>query len=168
MNPTELLPTQSVYVSEYYPRQNYLSQKGTLFWGRFRRENDRYRSLLKFTLDDVSKAFDKAYLQLNISRNEIQQGTRQIGFYRILDDWDPAVISWDSLPRMAAVPEITLAIPTGWLGLMIVDVTQLVGYWLAHHYVNHGVLIIGDEAGSSLVAVQDDIGNPGSVLLITS
>ena len=151
----KILPIKDVCISEYYPSRNYSSLvDSSLFMGRYKQDNDRYRTLLQFDLDRLgtSQAINKTYLQLNISRNEIATRIINLGIYRLLSPWDDGIISWNTFIPFAAVPEHSFVIPAGWLGLLLLDISNLVSYWLSHEYINHGIILMGDECRNSLLA----------------
>lgn len=147
---------KSVFVSEYYKNINLRKSKdATLFIGRFRGGGDSYRSLMQFDLGKLSSDnFDKAYLIMDITRNEISQASSQVGVYRMLRDWEEKAVTWESALAQAAVPELTFTVIQGWTGLLIVDLTQLVRRWLDYTYLNYGIILVGDETINSLIAVN--------------
>lgn len=155
-------PHKRVFVTEYYPNRNfYKSKDQALFVGQFHGLGDSFRSLMQFDLSKIAtKDFDQAYLMLDISRNEISRGSSQIGIYRISDSWEERDITWESaLSIAAAVPEVTFTVVTGWTGLLIVDLTQLVRRWLEYTYPNHGIVLIGEECVNNLIAINSLAGN---------
>ncbi|NLO22205.1 MAG: DNRLRE domain-containing protein [Syntrophomonadaceae bacterium] len=149
-----LLPIKDLCISEYFPSKNYSSQvDSSLFMGRYRQDNDKYRTLLQFDLDKLgTQEIQKAYLQLNITRNESAVRIINLGIYRILDGWDASLITWDTMIPFSPVPEHRFVIPAGWQGLLLLDISVLVHNCLNHNYVNHGFILIGEEYYNSLLA----------------
>jgi hypothetical protein len=82
----ELTPVKNIYVSQYFPDKNYcLSKDKALFVGQFKGQGDSYRALMHFDLTKLAAgAFDRVYLFMNITRNEIPAGIVQLGIYRII------------------------------------------------------------------------------------
>lgn len=150
-----LLPIKDLCISEYFPDKNYSSPvDSSLFMGRYRQDNDKYRSLLQFDLNIFGhrQQIDKAYLQLNITRNESTGTITHLGIYRLLGGWEESSITWNTMIPMAPVPEHGFVIPAGWLGLLLLDITGLVCNWMKHNYLNYGFILIGEEYHNSLVA----------------
>ncbi len=151
----KLLPIKDLCISEYFPSKNYSSPvDSSLFTGRYRQDNDKYRSLLQFDLNILENCqqINKAYLQLSITRNESTARITHLGIYRLLGGWEESLITWDTMIPMAPVPEHVFLIPASWLGLLVLDVTGLVCNWLKHNYLNYGFILIGEEYHNSLVA----------------
>lgn len=153
----ELTPVKNIYVSQYFPDKNYgLSKDKTLFVGQFKGQGDSYRSLMHFDLTKlVERAFESVYLFMNITRNEIPAGIIQLGIYRVLKDWDEKTVTWNSLPPVVPVPELSFPVVNGWTGLITVDITRLVLLWLESTFPNHGLVLIGNELSDSLVAISN-------------
>lgn len=149
-------PCKSVFVSEYYKDVNFHKSNGTLHIGRFQGVGDSYRSLMRFDLSKLANDdFDKAYLIIDINRNEISQGSSPVGIYPILQDWNEKDITWGSALAKAKVPELAFTVVFGWIGLLIVDLTQLVHRWLDYTYPNYGIVLVGDETLDSLISVNN-------------
>ncbi len=150
-----LLPIKNVCISEYFPARNYSTSGGkSLFIGRYKQHGDNYRTLLQFDLSTIqsSNEIQRSYLQLNILRNEVDSGTVKMGIYRLLQEWDDNTITWDSMLPFSLAPEHNFVIPASWIGLIIFDITKLVCSWVDHSYINHGVIMVGEENRNSLVA----------------
>lgn len=150
-----LLPVKNVYISEYYPNRNYsTSIDKSLFISQFKQPGDNYRTLLQFDLStfEASHEIQRAYLQFNIFRNEIDSGSISIGIYRILREWDDKTITWNNTLPFAFTPEYRFVIPAAWVGLVLFDITRLICNWVDHHYINHGFILVGEEHQNSLVA----------------
>lgn len=167
----KLLPIKNVCVSEYYPTTNYLHSK-SLFISQFRQTGDNYRTLMQFDMSQFksSQEIQRAYLQLNIRRNEINSGTVNVGIYRLLHYWDDRVVTWDNMLPLAFTPEYRFVIPTAWVGVILLDITGLTCYWADHLYINHGFIMVGEEHKNSLVAFhssREDDSNCRPMLIIT-
>lgn len=150
-----LLPIKNVCISQYYPATNYSTSTDTsLFISRYQQPGDSYRSLLYFDLDIIksSKEIQRAYLQLNIIRNEIQSGNINLDIYRLSHQWDNNIVTWDKMLPLASAPEYRFVIPAAWVGLIIFDITRLICNWVDHIYMNHGLILVGEEKLNSLVA----------------
>lgn len=153
----ELTPVKNIYVSQYFPDKNYyLSKDKTLFVGQFKGQGDSYRTLMHFDLTKlVNRSFDRVYLFMNITRNEIPAGIVTFGIYRILKDWDEKTVTWNSLPPVLPVPELSFPVVNSWTGLITIDMTRLVLQWLESTFPNYGLALIGNESSDSLVAINN-------------
>ncbi|MDD3852191.1 MAG: DNRLRE domain-containing protein [Syntrophomonadaceae bacterium] len=154
---SELYPCKNINISQYYGNKNYyLSKDKALFIGQYKNEKDRYRALLKFDLEDWrNEEIIAAYLMMNICRNELDSGIVQVAIHRILMEWDEQMICWNDQISIGEVPEVTFPVVTGWTGLIMVDISLLVKRWIDHTYINHGILLIGNEYSNSLLAISN-------------
>lgn len=169
----KLLPIKNVSLSQYYPARNYsTSIDQSLFICQFRQPDDNYRALLQFDLSkfESSDEIQRAYLLLNIYRNEINSGVIHIGIYRLLQPWDENIITWDDQVPFASTPEYHFAIPAAWFGFILFDITRLTCSWIDHIYLNHGFILVGEEHQNSLVAFHSLRNNDSScwpMLIVT-
>lgn len=153
-----LTPVMDTYIAQYAPDQNlYSNIDNPLFISRFQQAGDSFRSLIQFNFNHIWQSipsgalFEAAYLQLFIYRNEIQHGTSRINLYGILDPWNEHTVTWSNQPSFAIDSEITFFLPSGWIGLVLVDVTKLAERWLAGSLPGHSMVMIGDEESNRLV-----------------
>ncbi|MEQ8175544.1 MAG: DNRLRE domain-containing protein [Syntrophomonadaceae bacterium] len=151
-------PTQDAFVHEWYPDQNF----GTiiaLFTGQFTQPGDSYRSLLKFDLSSLPPAstINSSYLNLYMYRNETSADGCYIALYRLLNNWSQDTVTWNSQPPFSpspfspiwdAVIYISSSTP---LGLISIDITDLVKGWFNGSIVNNGLIMVGEEVENCLV-----------------
>lgn len=153
----EQFPVKQIYISEHRSTKNYFASKDdALFIGQFKRQGDSFRSLLQFDITALKEVdFTSAALIMNITRNEIPEGTIQVGIYRILQGWDEKIITWESSVAIGAVPELIFTVVNNWTGLLMVDITKLLRYWQSFAYPNFGIMLIGNEYANSLIAISN-------------
>lgn len=152
--------TKNAHLCEYFPDRNYSGTDNEgLFAGRFMKPGDRYRSLLFFNTEKLtgqpsSKSIKTAYLQFYIYRNEIPSGTVKAELYLLPDPGNIEFITWNNQPPVRHTPEQTFIIPAGWEGLVMVELTSTVTKWMEGSWLNHGLLIKGDEENNSLIGFR--------------
>ncbi|HWP97082.1 MAG TPA: DNRLRE domain-containing protein [Syntrophomonadaceae bacterium] len=152
---------ENVYISEYFSNQNFSDQSyDVLYIGRFEKPGDRYRSLLRFNINQLRKTYPtgikirSAYLQLFIFRNEIPSGLIQAEIYRLQDIWDKKLVTWNNQASAYSQAEQTFIIPYEWEGLILIDLTSTVRGWYKRSKLNCGIIIKGDEESNSLVGFR--------------
>lgn len=151
--------SESAYISEYYPDQNY-SGENVLYISRFEQPGDSYRSLLRFDLSKMNNTYPQgvkirsAYLQLYIDRNEIKSSHIKVGIYRILATWDKNLVSWYNQAPAHTQAEQTFIIPYEWKGLILADLTSTIQGWFEGSITNHGIIIWGDEENNCLIGMR--------------
>ncbi|MEN6391185.1 MAG: DNRLRE domain-containing protein [Syntrophomonas sp.] len=152
------LPTQDVYIAQWFPDQNF----GTiiaLFCGQFTQPGDSYRSLLKFDLSGLPPAstINSAHLNLYMYRNETSSAGEYIAVDRLLNDWGQDTVTWNNQPPFSPTPfspiwdayiYINSSTP---LGPISIDITDLVKGWFNGSIVNNGLILVGDELDNGLV-----------------
>lgn len=152
------LPTQDVFVAQWYSEQNY-GTSIALFCGRFTQPGDSYRSLLKFDLSNLPPAstINSAYLNLYMYRNETSAAGEYIAVYRLLNDWSQQTVTWNNQPPFSPSPfspiwdaDIYINSSTP-LGPISADITELVKGWYNGSIVNNGLILVGDELQNGLV-----------------
>ncbi len=169
----KILPIKNICISEYYSARNYsTSSDKSLFISQFKQPGDSYRTLLQFDLHNIeaSDEIQRAYLQLNLYKNDIDSGTINIGVYRLLQAWDDNVVTWANMLPFASTPEYRFVIPAVWVGLILFDITWLICNWVDHIHMNHGFILVGEEHKNSLVAFHSSRADDSScwpMLIIT-
>lgn len=147
------------FISEYYSNKNFVfSDHEALFFGRFAKPGDAFRSLLKFDIAELSSDHPglniiSAYLQVYICRNDIPSGTVEAEIYRLTNAWNHTLLTWNSQPFAHHSPEQSFFIPAQWDGLMMVELTSMVKGWLNGDWPNYGLMIKGHESQDSIVGI---------------
>lgn len=148
-----LLPTENIYVAEWYPDVNFY-QRDMLYVSQYQQVGDDYRSLIQFSLHHIppTSTIIKAELELFMYRNEVQDNI-QLTAHRILDRWSEETVTWDSQPLCPEEPESSISVYSDTpLGFLFIDVTALVQGWYDGSIPNNGILLKGDEEQNSLLA----------------
>lgn len=147
------------FVSEYYPNKNFVfADHEALFFGRFAKPGDTFRSLLKFDIAELSSYYPaldikSAYLQVYICRNDIPSGTVEAEIYRLTNEWSHTLLTWNSQPFAHPNPEQSFFVPAQWDGLMMVELTSMVKGWFNGDWPNYGLMIKGNEDQDSIVGI---------------
>jgi hypothetical protein len=152
-----LLPTNAIYVAEWYPDTNFF-QTEALFVGQYQQIGDDYRSLLRFNLDNIPliSTIVKAELQLFMYRNEVQNSAA-LTVHRILNQWLETTVTWDSQPLYQAAAEDSIRINNNTpLGPQFFDLTGLAAGWNNGAIPNNGILLRGSEEQNSLVGFRSN------------
>lgn len=152
------LPTKDAFIDQWYPDQNF-GNIIALFVGQFTQSGDAYRSLLHFdfgSLPPVS-TINSARLNLYMYRNETSAAGTYLSVHRLLNTWSQENVTWNSQPPFNPSPFspiwdgaifINNATP---LGLISIDITDLVIGWFTGSIVNNGLILVGDELHNNLV-----------------
>lgn len=152
-----LRPSQSTYISSWYPEQNFFSSTA-LFAGRFMQEGDIYRSLLQFNLDNIPRisTIDSAQLNLHMNDNHLGSGGAFIRVQCLFNSWSQETANWINQPGTN---------PTGinrvWdgsvyishyvsNGFVSIDLSDLVRKWVNGSIPNYGLQLAGNELENSL------------------
>ncbi|HBM79927.1 MAG TPA: hypothetical protein DD426_03665, partial [Clostridiaceae bacterium] len=147
-----LLPTEDVYISQYFPSSNF-SAVPVLFIGEYLQNEglpDAYRSLLKFDLSavPVGNTIVSAILRLFVSRKDktdIQLTPQPATIFRNLEDFSEVTVVWNTQPEVAATGIFKNIVDTD-LGTYInIDITDLVRSWFCGCAPNFGFEIRGRE-----------------------
>lgn len=148
-----ILPYESCFISEYYGSQNFRSDYA-LFIGRYLRENDLYRSLLKFDLKALPAEAKilKAELVLDIGRNEETQNEVTVKVLGLKQDWDESHVTWHNQPEHYGDLESTVPVNPGYLGFVSIEMTNFVQGWQQQDFDNNGIIIMGCETRNSIIA----------------
>jgi hypothetical protein len=159
MNTISIPPVQFGSVSEWYPENNLRrSDASALYAGLFLQPGDIFRSCLQFDLASVPKkhspksAFDSAYLQLYMYRNEIVSGTIDLHLCPLSTPWDEDTLCWNNQPSCVESYRTSFIIPGQWIGLVMFDITFLVREWLNNSIPNYGLLFQGEENQCRFIA----------------
>lgn len=150
------LPSQDIYISEWYPDQNF-SVAPTLFVSCYQQKGDIYRSLLQFDLSSMASncTIEKAELLLSMYRNEIQSDCIELGVYRILNKWAKDTSSWNTQPPCSTLPDASLMIsPHTPNGIHSIDISELVRGWHEGSIPNNGLFLLGNEDMNNLLAFR--------------
>ncbi|HWP97939.1 MAG TPA: DNRLRE domain-containing protein [Syntrophomonadaceae bacterium] len=153
-----LRPSQSTYISSWYPDQNF-SSSTALFAGRFKEKGDVYRSLLQFNLDRIPliSTIDNAQLNLYMSRNQVGAGGAYIRVQRLFTSWAQDKVNWKNQPDTTptgfnwAWDASVYISPSTSNGLVSIDISDLVRKWVHGSIPNHGLQLAGNELKNSLV-----------------
>jgi len=150
-----LLPTENVYVAEWYPTTNFIS-KDMLCASQYQQIGDDYRSLLKFNLYHIPPASTivKAELEVFMYRNEVEDYI-MLNVHQILNRWSDKTVTWNSQPYYKEEAESSIPIyhdsPSG---PQYIDLTNLVKGWCDGSIPNNGILLKGNEYYNNLVAFR--------------
>ncbi|MEN6327435.1 MAG: DNRLRE domain-containing protein [Syntrophomonas sp.] len=149
----DILPHESCFISEYYGSQNFRSDSA-LFIGRYLRENDSYRSLLKFDLKalPVEARIIKAELVLDIGRNDATEEDVLVTVLGIEQDWDESNVTWQTQPENYDDLKSSVPVNPGYLGFVSIEMTDFVEGWQQQDFDNYGIIIEGCETRNSLIA----------------
>lgn len=157
-----LLPDESCFISEYYGSRNF-GPDSALFTGRYLREGDSYRSLLKFDLEALpdEARIIKAELVLDIGRNEARQG-ELVKIFGLREDWYESKVTWCTQPEYYEGMTSSVPVAPGYLGSVSIDLTEFVLAWQQDDLINYGIIIKGCESRNSLIALSGrNHENPG-------
>lgn len=148
---------KEAHVSQHYSEQSFPhGDQGILYISRFQEDGDAYRTYMSFDVKGkrpwkkVSPA-RPAFLRLFIYRNEIVSGAINCSLYPLAEPWHPAVLNWNRQPSCKPNGHVNFAIPSGWQGYFLLDLSRQVREWLEDE-PNYGFMIKGDEQKSCLVA----------------
>lgn len=152
------LPTDDVYISEWYADQNFGSSVA-LFVGRFMQPGDLYRSLLRFDLSTIplTSTIISAQLNLTMFRNEVVSGIQYIGVYHLLNNWSQREATWNNQPPFSITPFCPVwdgaigVTPSTPPGRVSIDITNVVTGWFNGSIPNSGLVLAGNEAVNDLV-----------------
>ncbi|QHI72321.1 DNRLRE domain-containing protein [Aminipila terrae] len=157
-----MIPSQNVYVSQYYPDDNFCDSP-FLYAGRFNGPGDIYRSLIQFEFDlcctnnIVPKAstIKSASLQLDLFDNKIPTGSVELSIRRAFTVFSQSFVTWNTQPTFPDTADATANIAAGFYGIMNVDVTNLVNGWYTDTIPNNGLVITGDETKDAVVGFRN-------------
>lgn len=154
-----LTPMMDVYVSEYYPDQNFenFGSPEALFISQFEGAGDDYRSLIKFDvccLVPPTATIKKAELILDTFRNDLTTGSIEAKVYNLLGKWNEKMVTWNNQPPADTTAEDSYTVAAGSLNPVKFDITALVRGWLNGSIPNNGVIVKGDEVKDSLIGFR--------------
>ncbi|WP_315121616.1 DNRLRE domain-containing protein [uncultured Clostridium sp.] len=154
MSIVNLHTSETAYVAEYYPNQNFPNPI-RLFVGRFAGAGDIYRSLLKFDLSKMPQkvTVKSATLRLYVGRKDIP-GPQLLNVYPNLNDFDENEVTWNNQPNLGASVGTHSVLDAELNTYISVDITSLVTAWLNGTIPNTGITLEGVEASNALIGFQ--------------
>lgn len=153
------IPIKDVYVSEYYPDENF-SSSIALFISRFEGAGDIYRSLIMFNLKTMANlipptsTIDLAELELTIFRNEVPAGGITVNVFGVIEGFEDNEVTWNNQPNASSTASGAINILPGVFGDITIDITELATGWYDNSFPNNGILIEGNETMDSLIAFR--------------
>ena len=143
-------PRKDSYVAEYSAGKNY-GGASYLFCNRFQGSGDVYRSLIQFDLscfggNHIPPGSDivSAKVMLHLFRNEAREATT-LSAYMIKQQWHEFTVNWNKQPLYANSPADTVTVQPGYLGLVLLDVTEPARGWYDGSFINLGLVLKGPE-----------------------
>ncbi|WP_026896099.1 DNRLRE domain-containing protein [Clostridiisalibacter paucivorans] len=152
-------PNKDAYISSYYPNQNF-GTDDFLFISRFESDEDVYRSLLQFNLNNLSNFIPPAStimsgeLELNVFRNESPIEGTSVKVFRLLGDFQENNITWNNQPLFSETEDGSKTIFPETFGSFTIDITNLAKGWYDGSIPNNGLILLGDETQNSLLAFR--------------
>lgn len=156
-----MTPSQNAYVSQFYPDENF-AVAPYLYISRFSGEGEIYRSLMQFEFDlccsnkiipQVS-TIKSAILQLDVDRNEIASGEITMSVHRAYNAFSESFVTWNTQPVFAESADATASIAADFMGVLEVNVLNLVKGWHDGSIPNLGMVLLGDENNNALVGFK--------------
>ncbi|MHC1723471.1 MAG: DNRLRE domain-containing protein [Aminipila sp.] len=156
-----MTPSQNVYISEFYPDENFVIAP-YLYISRFGGEGEIYRSLMQFEFDlccsnkiipQVS-TIKSAVLQLYVDRNEIASGQITMSVHRLYNAFSESFVTWNTQPVFSGEADATATISSGYMGNLEVDILDLVKGWHDGSIPNLGMALLGEENNNALVGFR--------------
>ncbi|NLB89190.1 MAG: DNRLRE domain-containing protein [Syntrophomonadaceae bacterium] len=150
------LPVKDAYVAEFYPDENF-GCSPYLFTNRFQGCGDIYRTYIKFDLCSLlcnqippNSTIKHASLWFPLFRNEVPESNNTLYVYRVIQDWDEHLITWNNQPITALIADgSTVVTPSD--DFIYIDITHLVNWWYNGLYPNFGLQLRCDEDFDSLL-----------------
>ncbi|MEQ8175485.1 MAG: DNRLRE domain-containing protein [Syntrophomonadaceae bacterium] len=145
-------PTDNVYISEYYPDQNYAGSS-YLYCGQFSGSGDIYRSLLHFDLSSIpaSCTINEAKLKLYIFWNTTPAVSRHINVFSALGSFSQDTVTWANQPLIGDSPESSITVDSQLNTYVEFDVVNMVRGWYTGSIPNNGIVMTGLETDNAMV-----------------
>lgn len=152
------LPVEDAYVAEFYPNTNF-NASPYLFTNRFQGSGDIYRTYIKFDLCSLlcnkippNSTIKHASLWFRLFRNEVPASDNTLYVYRVIQDWNENLITWNNQPIIALIADGSTVITPG-DEFVYIDITHLVNWWYNGLYPNYGLLLRCEENFDSLIGL---------------
>ncbi len=154
VNVLNIDPGRDAYVSSYYPKQNF-GMSDALFTGKYRKEDDIYRTYLHFDTSAIPTNTDvtNAIIKLNIYRTAFG-GDNTLAIYKVLQDWREDNICWQNQPQANREPFASMAISPNLSESAEINITDICKEWILDSSKNYGILLRGEEKVHALLAFK--------------
>jgi len=148
----ELPAQKDSYIEEYAPDANNGNADYLQLYANWTHPAEtRSTTLICFDLAPyMGTVIDDAVLRLYVLPTGLQPGN--IDVYRIADEWDENIVTWDNAPPDAQPPIVTEPLPPGTRMWFEVPVTGFVQDWVDGTVSNHGFYLSVPDQGVEIFA----------------